>query len=1194
MNIKDKIAQIGVAKLFTIMAICLICFMIVFVSGDNPPLPNGEIFDSDANTKTMNFNNITIVAPSDINCIWSNSSADWKLCEVILAVTNKDTVQDFIEKNNPMSDFKNNVSDLQVYESPLLNTYQKAIVNSTCMDILNLTEENDTEICQYNVTAYNFNDWKLKTKLDKFPKNDTKGVKLVFKAPISSDAGNYIKNQFNFSIFSDEYNVTLDPDISTCAILNETGATYNLTADITNSATSFCMNISANNITLDCQGHTIDGNDAADYGIYLSRSSEQTTNVTIKNCTLTDWDTEAIRVYNSHHNKIQDILFNSNPDYSVGNRYSDYNNYININSSNNNYAFYINYGDHNNFTNINSYDESTEGVKIWYGSYNKFLNSSFYRCGRGLDFSSASGNILQNVNIINSTYYDFYISADSDSYCNHQFINVTGTDNKPILYFNETVNLNNWNNNFSEIILCNADNSIIDNLNMSHTFQNNALMLVRTDNVTVKNSFFHNLKDGIRSWRLSGNWFYNITMDSISEYGLYMERSGTSLFDNLKISNSYGGFYFPYSGAGHVLNNILINGTTNYGIRDGDTTIVANSTIINNANYGIYVYDDNNIYYNLTLDSNKYGFYLYSGSDNNIIRDCKITNSSTYGVFMSSPASVSPNFIYNNLFNNSDNFYLSDDVDDNYFNTTNQIGTRIYSNGTNIGGNYYTNSTGNGFSDICTDSDKDGFCDSAYDVKNDTAGCTSNNCDYLALSSKYSPNTAPNLTANATSPATVYTNTDWLINLTAIDAEESYLDSYVQFYMNDTKIGGEYTYNMTNNTNSLVATLGSGNFSKGYNLTAEVWIGDGTENTTKVNLTVATVQNSAPVITTLQTTVNQNTSSTYNFDYNFTDADGDTVTVSDNTTLFNINSSTGIISDTPIESEVGTYIILITASDGIDSDTDVFSYVIVDTTSPVVNLVSPEQGTQDKDGIVRFIFNVTETNEISNCSLFYQDGIYSTTTNVVNGSDNVIEVVGIEENHPLSNSNLRWGINCTDEFGNTGISEIRDLDTKAEEIISGGTGGGTSTVIVKSPKSMTLSYPIEWKQGKRVNVEITIFDKNNNKYETKNIFNQYNISGLDFIDNVFKEDSLSYLMTFGVRQDAELGNKSIIIFAEDETQISSTINMEIVKHTVVEDEESVYKEEEKPSTDWIKDNAVAISIISIIFLIIILIVFVLA
>ncbi|MGB9693666.1 MAG: hypothetical protein ACPLYF_02365, partial [Fervidobacterium sp.] len=70
-------------------------------------------------------------------------------------------------------------------------------------------------------------------------------------------------------------------NISDCSELNVTEATYYLTQDIINSNVPTCMNITANNVALDCQGHTIDGVDASDtYGIYISRSASTTTNVT--------------------------------------------------------------------------------------------------------------------------------------------------------------------------------------------------------------------------------------------------------------------------------------------------------------------------------------------------------------------------------------------------------------------------------------------------------------------------------------------------------------------------------------------------------------------------------------------------------------------------------------------------------------------------------------------------------------------------------------------------------------------------------------------------------------------------------------------------------------------------------------------------------------------------------------------------
>jgi hypothetical protein len=88
--------------------------------------------------------------------------------------------------------------------------------------------------------------------------------------------------------------ITKAIDISNCSTLTQAGATYNLTANISianmslaSNSTFKCIDIQANNITLDCQGHQIDMNyngSVSTIGISVTRGSPTVTNVTIKNC----------------------------------------------------------------------------------------------------------------------------------------------------------------------------------------------------------------------------------------------------------------------------------------------------------------------------------------------------------------------------------------------------------------------------------------------------------------------------------------------------------------------------------------------------------------------------------------------------------------------------------------------------------------------------------------------------------------------------------------------------------------------------------------------------------------------------------------------------------------------------------------------------------------------------------------------
>ena len=178
--------------------------------------------------------------------------------------------------------------------------------------------------------------------------------------------------------------------------------------------------------------------------------------------------------------------------------------------------------------------------------------------------------------------------------------------------------------------------------------------------------------------------------------------------------------------------NHLINGINTAG-SSGIYTDQFNTSLANchttNWNYGIYSDNSNNSTIQTSLaDSNNYGIYLTSSSGNRLVYN-EIKNSSSYGIYLSNGGINGANDIYNNLFNNTNNTGFGGSSYSNNWNTTSASGNRIYSTGNNIGGNYYTNSTSNGYSDTCTDADEDGFCDSTYSLN-------TSNIDYLPLSDK--------------------------------------------------------------------------------------------------------------------------------------------------------------------------------------------------------------------------------------------------------------------------------------------------------------------------------------------------------------------------------------------------------------------------------------------------------------------------
>ena len=230
-------------------------------------------------------------------------------------------------------------------------------------------------------------------------------------------------------------------------------------------------------------------------------------------------------------------------------------------------------------------------------------------------------------------------------------------------------------------------------------------LYLSSDIKIINSTFSSNLGEGILFFSSSNNQVINSTF-SYNYYGITNYNSNTQITNSIFSSNEGDGILISYS------SNVQIT----------------NSTFKSNSIRGLNFYLSNNsIVYNNIIQDNYIGIYLEEG----------------YG-----------NKFYNNLLNNTKNFDYYGTIYPNYWNTTRQTGTRIYSNGTEIGGNYWTNSSGNGYSDTCEDLDYDGFCDQPLNL-------TINNTDYLPLSNKFGvpPTTTTTTTTVPTTTTTQPTTT---------------------------------------------------------------------------------------------------------------------------------------------------------------------------------------------------------------------------------------------------------------------------------------------------------------------------------------------------------------------------------------------------------------------------------------------------
>ena len=192
-----------------------------------------------------------------------------------------------------------------------------------------------------------------------------------------------------------------DTGVTNCTALTTAGETYNLTNDILNNQiTDNCINISASNIILNCQGHYIFS--IQNYSGVYSNS----TNTTIKNCNITmgsGGNANAKGIYLKGVSSGNSTLFNNSifGDSSAG--------------------IYLYSSSNNNLTSNIGISNSGDGFYLYYNSNNNLLTSNTginNYLGYGFDLYLSNNNTFtSNIGLSNSSY-----AINSDTSSNNTFI----------------------------------------------------------------------------------------------------------------------------------------------------------------------------------------------------------------------------------------------------------------------------------------------------------------------------------------------------------------------------------------------------------------------------------------------------------------------------------------------------------------------------------------------------------------------------------------------------------------------------------------------------------------------------------------------------------------------------------------------------------------------------------------------------
>jgi len=317
-----------------------------------------------------------------------------------------------------------------------------------------------------------------------------------------------------------------------------------------------------------------------------------------------------------------------------------------------------------------------------------------------------------------------------------------------------------WGSSSYGIIVDGATNVTIKDVNIRGF--SSGIYLMNSDNNTITNSNITLSGKGISLKYSDNNTITNINITSNNNYGIYLENSNNNkISDSTTILNE-NGIYLTYS----------------------DNNTITNSNITSNSYMGIQTfYSGYNTITNSNITSNSYmGIYLYNSGYNTITRNKLRLN--TIGIQIST-APDGCNVIYNNIFNNTNNF---GDHPVGYWNTSKEQG----------GGNYWFLPDGTGWSETQNDTDGDGFCDSKYFL----AGSSSNifNNDYLP---KVPDKTAPNVIINTPADGIYYNTDNITINVTVNDL--SWISSVNALIVRKdvvlTSNGNYYTANVENLSN---------------------------------------------------------------------------------------------------------------------------------------------------------------------------------------------------------------------------------------------------------------------------------------------------------------------------------------------------------------------------------------------------------
>ncbi len=217
---------------------------------------------------------------------------------------------------------------------------------------------------------------------------------------------------------------------------------------------SYGIRINDSNITLDCNGHTIEGDytGGEGYGIFFAGKQ----GVTVKNCIIKGFFT-GVYSYSNNYSEFSDNSVSDNQNLGIWLNHSNNNNLFNNTTHNNEeIGFFLDDSNNNTISENTSYDEIETGISLEDSFGNELTGNNinniggiFYQYGVAILLKGSNNNIISDNNLSNNGYSGLSLFESSNNQVNNNEIFGNDLYGIELAYANTKYNTL-WNNNFSD------------------------------------------------------------------------------------------------------------------------------------------------------------------------------------------------------------------------------------------------------------------------------------------------------------------------------------------------------------------------------------------------------------------------------------------------------------------------------------------------------------------------------------------------------------------------------------------------------------------------------------------------------------------------------------------------------------------------------------------------------------------------